>query len=242
MSWSLFSYWWVVPAGLAVLGYLLSFAGLTRAQRAEWVPARIVDLESPDHGASKDGGIPVTVSFRDPGSGQQFTLPNSDGRHGFPIRAAWVGQEVPVYYPKGHPEKFRIASYPEAESDGRDFPNGMVALLLLGLVIHAIVAWGYEWAFLGFGFLLFLIGLFSRDRRSARQRGQQLADAVAVPAHVVAVTSDTEKDGEGIEFVLHAPVIAFTTTDDRHVLVQPLDNFPDPGRSLGREFTLHYAP
>ncbi|WP_405062548.1 DUF3592 domain-containing protein [Kribbella sp. NBC_01505] len=239
---SLLRYWWVLPGGLAVLGYLLSFAGLTRSQRAEWVTARVVDLESPDHGASKDGGIPVTVSFRDPRSGQEFTLPNTDGKHGFPVRAAWIGRELVVYYPKGHPEKFRIALYPEAEGDGRDFPNVMVALLLLGLVIHAIVAWGYEWAFLGFGALLFLAGLLGRDLRSARLRGRQLADAIAVPAHVVAVTTDVYKDGEGSEIINHAPVIAFTTTDGRAVLVQPLDNFPKPGTSLGREFTLHYAP
>ncbi|MFK4082770.1 DUF3592 domain-containing protein [Kribbella sp. NPDC020789] len=234
-------YWWVVPGGLAVFGYLLSFAGLTRAQRAEWVSARIVGLEPPEHGASKDGGIPVTVSFQDPGTGQQFTLPNEGSRHGFPVRAAWIGRELRVYYPKGHPEKFRIELYPEDERTGREFPGLMVALLLLGLVIYAIVAWGYEWAFLGFGFLLLLAGLFSRDRRSARQREQQLADAIAVPARVVAVTTDVYKDGEGSEIVNHAPVVAFTTTDGRDVLVQPLDNFPGPGSSLGREFTLHYA-
>lgn len=239
---SLLRYWWVVPGGLAVFGYLLSFAGLTRSQRAEWVTARIVDLESPDQGASKADGIPVTISFRDPGSGQEFVLPNEGSRHGFPVRAAWLGRELLVHYPKGHPEKFRIALEPDDDRSGRGFPGFMVALLLIGLVIHAIVVWGYEWAFLGFGALLVLLGLLSRDRKSARIRGRQLADAIAVPAHVVAVTTDVEKDGEGTEFVLHAPVIAFATTDARHVLVQPLDNFPDPGNSLGLKFTLHYAP
>ncbi|TDD46984.1 DUF3592 domain-containing protein [Kribbella antibiotica] len=239
MSW--FAYWWVVPGGLAVLGYLLAFARLTPSQRAEWVDARIVDLESPDHRASKENGIPVTVAFRDPRSGQEFTLPNTDGKHGFPVRAAWVGRELVVHYPKGHPEKFKIALDGEAESDGRSFPTFMTALLLLGLVIHAIVAWGHEWAFLGFGALLFLVGLFSRDLRGARLRGRQLADAIAVPAHVVAVTTDVYQDGEGSDIINHAPVIAFTTTDGRAALVQPLDNFPNPGKSLGMKFTLHYA-
>jgi len=225
---------------LAVVGYLLSFAGLTRAQRAEWVKGRIVDLESPDHGDSKDGGIPVTVAFRDPGSGREFRLSNTGGKHGFPLRAAWIGREVAVSYPKGRPEKFRIA-LDDSDRDGRGFPLLMLVILLVGLVIHAGIAWGYEWAVLGTGVLAILVGLFGRDAHLARVRGSLLADPVAVPARVVAVTTDVYTDGEGSEIINHAPVVAFTTTDARAVLVQPLDHFPNPGQSLGREFTLHYA-
>ncbi|WP_370740959.1 hypothetical protein [Streptomyces sp. Ncost-T10-10d] len=93
--------WWVVPAGLALLGYGRSLAGVTRAQRAVWVKARIVEVGQPAHGDSEKPGIPVTFAFQDPATGQEFTLPNA-GRHGDAIREAWVGREVDVRYPPGN--------------------------------------------------------------------------------------------------------------------------------------------
>lgn len=38
-----------------------------------------------------------------------------------------------------------------------------------------------------------------------------MAESVAVPGRVVAVTKDVYTDGEGDEIVNHAPVVAFTT-------------------------------
>ncbi|MFC0597810.1 DUF3592 domain-containing protein [Streptomyces palmae] len=233
--------WWAVPAGLALLGYGLSLAGLTPAQRAVWVRARVVAVEQPAHGASKRPGIPVTVAFQDPATGREFVLPNA-GKHGDALQEAWVGREVEVRYPPGRPHRYRVALLPMDERTGRGVPNCAVALLLVGLVIHAAVRWGYPWALLGFGALVTVSAALSPDVRNARTRDALLATAVAVPARVVAVTRDVYTDGEGETIVNHAPVVAFTTLAGIRVTVLCREGIPDPSRSLGRELTLHYAP
>ncbi|MCX4763974.1 DUF3592 domain-containing protein [Streptomyces sp. NBC_01275] len=233
--------WWAVPAGLALLGYGLSFAGLTRAQRAVWVTARIVGVEQPTHGDSKRPGIPVTVAFQDPATGREFILPNA-GKHGDSVEEAWVGREFEVRYPPGQPHRFRIVLDTTGEKNGRLGPTCAVMLLLIGLAIHATVVWGYPWALLGFGALLTAFAAASPDIRSARLRDHLLASAVAVPARVVAVAKDVHTAGEGDEIVDHTPVVAFTTHEGVHVTVLCRDNIPDPGRSLDRALTVHYAP
>ncbi|ELP69039.1 hypothetical protein STRTUCAR8_00334 [Streptomyces turgidiscabies Car8] len=233
--------WWVVPAVLASLGYGISLAGLTPAQRAVWVTARIVDVRQPEHGASKYPGIPVTVAFQDPAGGREFVLPNA-GRHGDGIDEAWVGRELAVRYPRGRPHRFRVVLDTAGEKNGRVFPNCTVVLLLVGLVVHATVLWGYPWALLGFGALLTAFAATSGDLRRVRGRDVLLSSAVAVPARVVAVTKDVFQDGEGDEVVNHAPVITFTTRQGTHVTVLSRDGVPRPGRSLGRHLTIHYAP
>ncbi|GAA3900882.1 hypothetical protein GCM10023084_61670 [Streptomyces lacrimifluminis] len=233
--------WWVVPTGLALLGYVLSLAGLTPAQRAVWVTARIVEVEQPAHGASKHPGIPVTVAFQDPGSGREFVLPNA-GKHGDGIDEAWVGREIPVRYPRGRPDRFRVVLDMAGERNGLVFPNCTVVLLLIGLVIHAVVLWGYPWALIGFGALVTAFAAASGDLRGVRSRDELLSSAVAVPARVVAVTKDVHQDGEGDEIVNHAPVITFTTRQGIDVTVLSRDGVPQPGRSLGRDLTIHYAP
>lgn len=128
------------------------------------------------------------------------------------------------------------------EKNGRVVPNCTVALLLVGLVVQATVAWGYPWALLGFGALLTVRTVTGGDLRTVRTRDALLSSAVAVPAGVVAVTKDVYKDGEGSEIVNHAPVVTFTTREGTHVTVLSRDGIPDPSRSLGRDLTLHYAP
>jgi hypothetical protein len=233
--------WWVVPGGPALLGYGLSLVGLTPAQRAVRVTARIVEVGLPEHGASKVPGIPVTVAFQDPGSGREFVLPNA-GKHGHSVEAAWVGRELAVRYPHGRPDRFRVVDDTGDEKNGRVVPNCAVALLLVGLVVHATVAWGYPWALLGFGALLTVRTATGGDLRTVRTRGALLSSAVAVPARVVAVTKDVYNDGEGNEIVNHAPVVTFTTREGTHVTVLSRDGIPDPSRSLGRDLTVHYAP
>ncbi|MEV5683467.1 DUF3592 domain-containing protein [Streptomyces sp. NPDC052164] len=233
--------WWVVPTGLALLGYALSLAGLTRAQRADWVQARIVEVGQPAHGASKWPGIPVTVAFRDPATGREFILPNA-GKHGSAIEEAWVGREFEVRYPPGRPDRFRVVLDTAGEKNGRMGPNCTVALLLIGLAIHATVIWAWPAALLGFGALVTAFAAASPDIRLARARDALLASAVAVPARVVAVTKDVYTDGEGDELVNHAPVVTFTTLEGTPVTVLSRDGIRAPGRSLGRELTLYYAP
>ncbi|MFG3033459.1 DUF3592 domain-containing protein [Streptomyces sp. NPDC048253] len=240
-GYELLELWWVVPAGLAFLGYALSLTGLTRAQRAVWVKARIVAVEPPAHGASKGPGIPVTVAFQDPFTERQFTLSNA-GRHGNSVEEAWVGRELQVRYPRGQPHRFRVTLDTPQDRNGRVGPDCATILLLIGLVIHATVVRGYPYALLGFGALLTVFAAASPDIRTARTRDDLLSSAVAVPARVVAVTKDVYTDGEGDEIVNHAPVVTFTTQDGTHVTVLSRDGIPDPSHSLHRELTLHYAP
>ncbi|WP_405628220.1 DUF3592 domain-containing protein [Streptomyces sp. NBC_00016] len=240
-GYELLELWWVVPAGLAFLGYALSLTGLTRAQRAVWVTARIVAVEPPAHGASKRPGIPVTVTFQDPFTERQFTLSNA-GRHGDSVEEAWVGRELQVRYPRGQPHRFRVTPDTPQDRNGRLGPDCATILLLIGLVIHATVVRGYPYALLGFGALLTVFAAASPDIRIARTRDDLLSSAVAAPARVVAVTKDVYTDGEGDEIVNHAPVVTFTTRDGTHVTVLPRDGIPDPSHSLHRELTLHYAP
>ncbi|MDX3452200.1 DUF3592 domain-containing protein [Streptomyces sp. ME02-8801-2C] len=237
----LWELWWVVPASVALLGYGLSLVGLAPAQRAVWVTARIVEVGQPAHGAAKDPGIPVTIAFQDPDSGREFVLPNA-GRHGRGVEAAWVGRELTVRYRRGRPDRFRVVLDPADEKRGRVVPNCTVALLLIGLVIHAAVARGRPWALLGFGTLLTVAMASGADLRAVRTRDALLSSAVAVPARVVAVTKDEYEDGEGSKIVNHAPVVTFTTREGVHVTVLSRDGIPDPGRSLGRHLTIHYAP
>ncbi|MGW0946533.1 DUF3592 domain-containing protein [Streptomyces sp. NPDC002623] len=235
-------FWWAIPAGPALLGYARSLAGVTRAQRAVWVKARIVEVEQPAHGDSRKPGIPVTLTFQDPGTGQEFALSNA-GRHGDAIEEAWVGREVEVRYPPGQPLRFAVVLGGAEEQTGREGPDCAVMLLLLGLVIDASVRWGWPWALLGFGTLLTAAAVRSPDIRLVRARNALLASAVAVPARVVAVTRDVHTDNEsGDDIVVHAPVIAFTTHEGVHVTVLSRGGIPDPGRSLHRALTIHYAP
>jgi hypothetical protein len=233
--------WWTVPAGLALLGYGRSLAGVTRQQRAVWATARIVEVRRPAHGDSQRPGIPVTVAFRDPATGQEFTLPNA-GRHGDPVHEAWVGREFPVRYPPGRPDRFHLMTDVFGEKAGLVGPNCAVVLLLLGLVIQATVTWGHPWALLGFGGLLTAAMLFSRDLGLMRARAALLASALAVPARVVAVTKDVDTDGEGTVIVSHVSVVVFTTREGTRVTALCREGIPDPGRSLGRDLTIHYAP
>ncbi|MER5360124.1 DUF3592 domain-containing protein [Streptomyces sp. NPDC002785] len=234
-------FWWLVPAGLALHGYGRSLAGVTRAQRAVWARARIVGVGQPAHGDSERPGIPVTVAFQDPATGRDFTLPNA-GEHGDAIQEAWVGREFEVRYPPEEPLRFAVVLDTDGEKSGRTGPDCAVILLLIGLVIHATVRWGYPWALFGFGALLTALAARSPDIRTVRARNALLASAVAVPARVVAVTKDVHTDGEGDEIVNHAPVVTFTTRDGTHVTVLSRDGIPDPGRSLHRTLTIHYAP
>ncbi|MEU3615465.1 DUF3592 domain-containing protein [Streptomyces sp. NPDC006872] len=235
-------FWWVIPAALALLGYARSLAGVTRAQRAVWVKARVVAVEQPAHGASRKPGIPVTLTFQDPGTGREFTLSNA-GKHGDAIEEAWVGREVEVRYPPGQPLRFAVVLGGAEEQTGREGPDCAVMLLLIGLVIHATIRWGWPWALLGFGTLLTAAAVRSPDIRMVRARNALLASAVAVPARVVAVTRDVHTDDEsGGNIVVHAPVITFTTHEGAHITALPDRGIPDPGRSLRRTLTIHYAP
>ncbi|MGC5562229.1 DUF3592 domain-containing protein [Streptomyces sp. FR-108] len=233
--------WWTVPAGTALAGYACSLAGLTRPQRAVWVTARVVEVHRPGQGDSESPGIPVTVAFQDPSGGREFRLRHT-GRNGHVVAAAWVGREFPVRYPRRRPERFHLMLDSKGEERGLGGPNCMLLLLLVGLVVQAFVVRGWADGLICLGGLLLIVGALSRDRQYARARAALLAGAVAVPGRVVAVTKDVHTDGEGGEIVVHTPVVVFTTQEGVLVTALCREGIAQPGRSLGRDLTIHYAP
>ncbi|WP_428935103.1 DUF3592 domain-containing protein [Streptomyces sp. ACT015] len=238
MSWV--GFWWVLPVAGALVGYGRALAGVTRAQRAVWAVARVVEVRVPAHGASGMDALPVTLAFQDPLSGAEFRLGN-EGAHGEGVHAAWVGREFTVRYPPGQPERFHLMRSTDGERHGLTVPNCCVWLLAVGAVAHAWVVGGPGWGLLGLGALLVCAGALSGDIGRARERAARLASAVGVPARVVAVTEDIHTDGEGTEIVSRTPVVVFTTRDGVRVTALLLRGAQALPGSLGRELTVHYA-
>ncbi|MER6491754.1 MULTISPECIES: DUF3592 domain-containing protein [Streptomyces] len=234
-------WWWTLPAGLASVGYACALAGLTRAQRAVWVTARVVEVHPPGHGESGERGIPVTVVYQDPGTGREFRL-RHENRRGDRVLVAWVGQEFPVRFPRRRPERFLLMLDSEGRTSGTGGPNCMVILLVLGLVVQSFFAWDWQRGLICVGCLLLLVVALSRDGAYARARAAQLADGVTVQGSVVAVTQDVHADGEGGESVSHACVLAFITHEGVEVTALCSRGIADIGRSLGREVAVRYAP
>lgn len=233
--------WWTLPAGLALVGYACSLAGLTRPQRAVWVTARVVEVHPPGHGESGTNGIPVTIVYQDPGTGREFRL-RHENKRGDRVLAAWVGQEFPVRFPRRRPERFYLMLDSEGRKSGVGAPNCMVILLVLGLVVQSFFVWGWQWGLICVGGLLLLVVALSRDSAYARARAAQLAESVTVQGRVVAVTEDISSDGEGGESVSHASVVAFTTHEGVEVTALCTQGIRDVAKSLGRDVPVRYAP
>ncbi|WP_330262288.1 DUF3592 domain-containing protein [Streptomyces griseorubiginosus] len=233
--------WWTVPAGLAVVGYACSLAGLTRPQRAVWVTARVVEVHPPGHGESGNHGIPVTIAYQDPGTGREFRL-RHENKRGDRVLVAWVGQEFPVRFPRRRPERFSLMLDSEGRTSGAGGPNCMVLLLVLGLVVQSFFVWGWQWGLICVGGLLLAVVALSRDGEYVRARAAQLAEGVTVQGRVIAVTSDVHSDGEGGESVSHASVVTFTTHEGVEVTALCTQGIPEVAKSLGRAIPLRYAP
>lgn len=233
-------WWWTAPAGLAVFGCMCSLAGVTRAQRAVWVTARVVEVHPPGHGESGERGIPVTIVYQDPGSGREFRL-RHENRRGDRVLVAWVGQEFPVRFPRRRPERFLLMLDSEGRTSGTGGPNCMVILLVLGLVVQSFFAWGWEWGLICVGGLLLLVVALSRDGAYARDRAARLAEGATVQGRVVGVTRDVHSDGEGGESVSHACVLAFTTHEGVEVTALCTQGIRNIAGSLGREVAVRYA-
>lgn len=233
--------WWTVPAGLALVGYACSLAGLTRPQRAVWVTARVVEVHPPRHGESGNRGIAVTIVYHDPGTGREFRL-RHENRRGDRVLVAWVGQEFPVRFPRRRPERFHLMLDSEGRTSGVGGPNCMVILLVLGLVVQSFFTWGWQWGLICAGGLLLLVVALSRDAEYDRDRAAQLVSGVTVQGRVVAVTRDVHSDGEGSESVSHACVVAFTTREGVEVTALCAQGIRNIAGSLGRDIPLRYAP
>lgn len=151
MGWDRFLLLWCAVWGVAALvGYGMSLAGVTKAQRTVRLKGRIERVREPRHGGSCSGGISVVVSYRDHALGQEVTVTN-DGERGEMITAAWDGREIGVSHPRGRPHAYRFSNRPEEPSRGLGRPSCALFLVYVGLVVLAAVDRGWPWALIGFG-------------------------------------------------------------------------------------------
>ncbi|MFC8828235.1 DUF3592 domain-containing protein [Streptomyces sp. NPDC057137] len=235
--------WWcVVFGGIAVVGYGASLAGVTRGRRAVRVLGRMVEFDVPVHGGSEGNGIPVVVSFQDPSTGEEFTLPY-EGRSGDLVETAWKGREIGIRYRPGRPEEFAVTHDLSYGRYGVCLPNLAVLLVYAALVTSAALTSGYPWALLGVGvpWTVATMIAFHREVLVTRRRVAELTAAPTVPGRIVAVTKSVHTDDDGT-FVAFNPVVTFTTREDTAVTGFCPFDLVDPSRSRGRDVTVHYLP
>ncbi|MFD5070553.1 DUF3592 domain-containing protein [Streptomyces sp. NPDC058369] len=235
--------WCVVLGAVALVGYGRSLAGATRGQRAVRVMGRIERVTEPRHGSSGREGIAVVVTFRDPATGQEFTVTN-DGECGDRISTAWTGREIGIRYPPGRPHAYRFTTDPDVGRSGLGRPNFAVFLIYVGLVVVASIDWGWPWALIGFGVPWTLLGAtyLPGAIRDTRLRIEGLASGGPVPGRVIAVLKDVTVDEDSGTATSHTPVVAFTTHDGTAVTAYRTVGLSDPASSRGRDLTIHYRP
>ncbi|THA71164.1 DUF3592 domain-containing protein [Streptomyces sp. A0958] len=235
--------WCGVFGTVALVGYGMSLAGTTRAQRAVRAKGRIERVGVPRHGSSPSDGIAVVVSFQDPSSGQEFTVTN-DGERGERISAAWTGREIGVHYPRGRPHAFRFANDLSEGGRGLGPPTFAVFLVYAGLVVVAAIDRGWPWALLGFCGPWALSAMYHLpgNVRDRNRRLDALAAMAPVPGRVVAVLKSVSTDDDGHTFTRVMPVVTFTTLDGTAVTAYCESGLRDPAGSQGRDVTVHYAP
>lgn len=232
---------WCAGCGvLALIGYGRSLAGVTRAQRAVRVPGRIAEVRIPEHGGPGIPGTPLTVAFSDPDTGQEHVLPYVS-ESGIQLNAAWVGREIAVIHPPGHPERFRITYDVEAGRHGLAWPHFAVFLLYCGLVTDTAIRHGYPWALIGVGVPLAVgMALLLRDDLRLIRR-DAASPAVGVPGRVAAVLTSVHDDGESV-WTSHTAFITFATREGAEVVGRLRAEPKDPNTRYGAEITVHYRP
>lgn len=243
MGWDEFLVLWCAVWGVvALVGYGMSLAGVTKAQRTVRLTGRIQRVREPRHGGSQKGGISVVVSYRDPASGQEVTVTN-DGERGEMITSAWEGREIGVSHPRGRPHAYRFSNTPEEPSRGLGWPSFAVFLVYVGLVVLAAVGWGWPWALIGFGGPWAVSGAVHLPGavRAKNRRIEQLAAMDTVQGRVVAVLKDVSVDDDGHTSTTITPVVSFTTREGTAVTAYCTSNLPDPAGAYGRDVTVHYT-
>ncbi|MEV3871436.1 DUF3592 domain-containing protein [Streptomyces sp. NPDC049906] len=238
--------WCAGGVAVALVGYGRSLAGTTRAGRTVRTAGRVTRVREPRHGGSRKDGIPVVITFRDPSTGEGFTVTNDRG-HGESITVAWVGRELGVHYPRGRPHAYRLTNGPhdeDADDRGRTVPHCAVLLVYAGLVAVAAVEWGWPWALIATcgPLAVLLAGHLPANLRAVRRRRTETTAMVTARARVVAVLKDTDTDGEGTTFTTWTPVLAFTTREGTEVTAHCPSAVSDRADSHGRYFTVHHAP
>jgi len=232
-----------VLGALALVGYGRSLAGMSRAQRTVLAVGRIDRVREPRHGSSAKDGIPVVISFRDPSTGQDFTVTN-DGSCGEKIATAWTGREIGVRYLRGRPHAFRFTLGLEQGGRGLGWPNTAVFLIYVALVVGAAIDRGWPLALIGFCGPWAVLAACSlpQSRRDAKRNADTLNSMAAVPGRVVAVLKDVSTDSDGDTSTSHTPVVVFTTHEGTAITAYCNSGLPKPAESYGREVTIHYAP
>ncbi|MFB6982304.1 DUF3592 domain-containing protein [Streptomyces scopuliridis] len=244
MGWDEFLVLWCAVWGVvALVGYGMSLAGVTKAQRTVRLTGRIERVREPRHGGSRKGGIWVVVSYRDPASGQEVTVTN-DGERGEMITTAWEGREIGFSHPRGRPHAYRFSNTPEEPSRGLGWPSFAVFLVYVGLVVLAAVDWGWPWALIGFGgpWGVFAAVSLPGTVRAKNRRIERLASMDTVQGQVVAVLKDVSVDqDDGHTSTTITPVVSFTTREGSAVTAHCTSNLPDPAGAYGRDVTVHYT-
>ncbi|MFF1650631.1 DUF3592 domain-containing protein [Streptomyces sp. NPDC058240] len=244
MGWDEFLVLWCAVWGvMAVVGYGMSLAGVTKAQRTVRLTGRIERVREPRHGGSRTGGISVVVSYRDPASGQEVTVTN-DGERGEMITPAWEGREIGVSHPRGRPHAYRFSNTPEEPSRGLGWPSFAVFLVYVGLVVLAALEWGWPWALIGFGGPWAVSGAVHLPGavRAKNRRIERLAAMDTAQGRVVAVLKDVSVDDDGHTSTTITPVVSFTTREGTAVTAHCTSNLPDLAGAYGRAVTVHYTP
>ncbi|MET8540604.1 DUF3592 domain-containing protein [Kitasatospora sp. NPDC004799] len=244
MDWHRILLLWCGAFGLlALVGYGRSLAGVTRAQRTVRVTGRIERVREPRNGGSERDGIAVVVRFRDPSTGEEFTVTN-DGDRGDRITTAWVGREVGIRYPPGRAHAYRFSDDLQDGRRGLGRPTFAVFLVYCGLVALAAIDWGWPWALVASGAPCAVLTAFhlpgERDR--GRSRLDVLTAATPVPGRVIAVLRTVTTDEDGDLRTRRAPVVSFTTHEGTAVTAYYPSDLPDTAVSYGQELTVHYSP
>ncbi|MFW3470276.1 DUF3592 domain-containing protein [Streptomyces microflavus] len=243
MDWEkVLALWCAVWAVLAVAGYGMALAGVTRAQRTVRRTGRIEQVRMPRHGGSRTGGIAVVISYRDATSDEEVTVTN-DGERGEVITAAWEGREIGVSHPRGRPHAYRLANTSQEPSRGLGQPAFALFLFYCGLVALVAVGWGWPWALIGLGgpLAVFAAVHLPGTVRAKNHRIEKLAAMDTVHGRIIAVLKDVTVDQDNGTSTTITPVLSFTTHDGTAVTAHCTSNLPDPAGSYGRDVTVHYA-
>ncbi|MFG3552303.1 DUF3592 domain-containing protein [Streptomyces sp. NPDC047725] len=245
MGWAEFLVLWCAMWGVVALaGYGMSLAGMTKAQRTVRLTGRIERVRAPRHGGSRRGGISVVVSYHDPACGQRITVTN-DGERGEMITAAWPGREIGVSHPRGRPHAYRFSNAPEEPSRGLGRPSCALFLVYVGLVVLAAVDRGWPWALIGFAgpWAVYAAAHLPGTVRARNDRLDRLASMQTVPGRVVAVLKDVSVDqDDGHTWTTITPVVSFTTQEGTAVTAHCTSHLADPAGAYGRGVTVHYTP
>ncbi|MFJ3438981.1 DUF3592 domain-containing protein [Streptomyces cyaneofuscatus] len=244
MGWEEFlALWCGVWAVLALAGYGMALAGVTKTQRMVRYTGRIEQVRMPRHGGSRTGGISVVISYRDATSGQEVTVTNG-GERGDVITSAWEGREIGVSHPRGRPHAYRLSTTPEEPSRGLGRPTLALFLVYCGLAALAAVGWGWPWALIGVGgpLAVFAAGHLPGTVRAKNHRIEKLAAMDTVHGRIIAVLEDVTVDQDNGTSTTITPVVSFTTHKGTAVTAHCTSHLPDPAGSYGHDVTVHYAP